>query len=274
MKTKLSPKVPITLIVMITSLSTVYSQPSPSKIKEETVSYDYDGITYKSYIAYDENIKGKRPVIVVIPEWWGMTDYPKMRARMLAELGYFAMAVDMFGDGKIAADPQQAQECTKPYYMDPTLAKKRIEAAIQKATEFPQADPENIAGIGYCFGGYVILNAAKLGADLKGVVSFHGGLGGVVPIKNLLTAKLLICYGAADKLVPRSALDTFTHQLDSIGADYSVKIYANATHAFSNPASDEYARKFNLPFAYNPEADKASWNDMKMFLETLFPRKD
>jgi dienelactone hydrolase len=259
---------------MITSLSMVYSQPSPSKIKEETVSYDSDGITFKSYVAYDENIKGERPVIMVIPEWWGMTDYPKMRARMLAELGYFAMAVDMFGDSKIAANPQQAQELTKPFYMDPTLAKRLIDVAIQKAKEFPQADPENIAGIGYCFGGYAILNAAKLGADLKGVVSFHGGLGGVVPIKNLLNAKLLICHGADDKFVSMKDLDLLIHQLDSIGADYSVKIYANSTHAFTNPASDENARKFNMPIAYNPVADKESWNDMKMFLDTLFPRKD
>lgn len=259
---------------MITSLSIAYSQPRPSNIKEETVTYKSDDTTCKGYAAYDENIQGKLPVVIIIPEWWGLNDYPKMRARQLAELGYFAFAVDMFGDGKIALDPKAAQEYTAPFYKDPGLAKSRIDAAINKIKENPKADPANMAGIGYCFGGYAILNAAKLGEDLKGVVSFHGGLGGVTPDKKLLKASILICYGADDKSVPRSALDTFTHQLDSIGADYSVKIYPNATHAFTNPASDENARKFNMPIAYNPKADKESWNDMKIFLEKVFAKKD
>lgn len=272
MKTKSLFLNSLTLFIMISSSLIVHAQPKPSNIKEETVTYSQDGVTYKSYVAYDENIKGKRPIIMVIPEWWGLNDYPKMRARMLAELGYFAMAVDMFGDGKIANNPKEAQDLTGPFYMDPTLTKSRIEKAIKEAEMFPQADPANIAGIGYCFGGYAILNAAKLGADLQGVVSFHGGLGGVVPIKGLLNAKILICQGADDKFVSMKDLDLLTHQLDSIGADYSVKIYPNATHAFTNPASTENGKKFNMPIAYNADADRDSWNDMKMFLNKLFAK--
>jgi dienelactone hydrolase len=273
MKTKSLPQLLI-ILIMIASTTIAFSQPKPSKIKEETVTYTSDGLSCKGFIAYDENLKGKLPVVMIIPEWWGLNDYPKMRARQLAELGYLAFAVDMFGDGKIAANPQEAQQYTTPFYKDPTLAKSRLDAAMKKAKENPKADPANMAGIGYCFGGYALLNAAKLGADLKGVVSFHGGLGGVTPDKNLLKAKLLICYGGSDKLVPRSALDAFTHQLDSIGADYSVKIYANATHAFTNPASTENGKKFNLPLKYNPQADKDSWNDMKVFLDKVFAKKD
>ena len=271
MKTKSLPQILI-IAIMITYTSMAYSQPKPSKIIEETVTYKSDGLTCNGYVAYDENIKGKLPVVMIIPEWWGLNDYPKMRARKLAELGYLAMAVDMFGDGKIAANPKEAQEYATPFYQDPKLAKKRLDDAIIKVKENPKADPANIAGIGYCFGGYAILNAAKLGADLKGVVSFHGGLGGVTPDKNLLKAKILICHGASDKFVSRNDLDALTHQLDSIGADFSVKIYANATHAFTNPASTENGKKFNMPIEYNATADNDSWNDMKIFLAKVFAK--
>lgn len=271
MKSKSLPQILI-ILIMITSTSMAFSQPGPTKIKEETVTYTSDGTTCKGYVAYDENIKGKLPVVMIIPEWWGLNDYPKMRARQLAELGYLAFAVDMFGDGKIAVNPQEAQEFTTPFYKDPKLAKSRLDAAIKKVKENPKADPANIAGIGYCFGGYAILNAAKLGADLKGVVSFHGGLGGVTPDKKLLKAKILICHGASDKFVSQKDLDALTHQLDSIGADYSVKIYANATHAFTNPAATETGKKFNMPIEYNATADKDSWNDMIIFLAKVFSK--
>lgn len=273
MKTKSLPQILI-ILAMITYISMAFSQPKPSKIKEETVTYNSDGTICKGYIAYDENIKGKLPVVIIIPEWWGLNDYPKMRARQLAELGYLAFAVDMFGDGKIATNPQEAQEFATPFYKDPNLAKSRIDAAIKKVKENPKADPSNIAGIGYCFGGYAILNAAKLGADLKGVVSFHGGLGGVTPDKSLLKAKILICHGASDKFVSMSDLEALKRQLDSIGADYSVKIYANATHAFTNPAATETGKKFNMPIEYNAIADKDAWNDMKVFLAKVFAKKD
>jgi dienelactone hydrolase len=237
------------------------------------VIYQAGGVTYSGFIAWDENIKGKRPVVLIVPEWWGLNDYTKMRARKIAELGYLAMATDMFGNGKTAANPKEAQELTGPFYKDPTLAQGRLDAAVLKIKEYPLADPTSIAAIGYCFGGNVVLNYAKLGADLKGVVSFHGGLGGVTSENKLLKAKILVCHGGSDKFVSLTDLDAFKHQMDSIHADYTVKIYANATHAFTNPDATKIGKEFNLPIEYNAEADKDSWNDMKVFLLRIFAKR-
>ena len=257
-------------IMALTNISAVYPQGAPANIKEETVTYQSGGVTCTGFIAWDENVKGKRPVVLIVPEWWGLNDYTKMRARMLAGLGYLAMATDMFGNGKTAANPKEAQELTGPFYKDPSLAKSRLDAATLKIKESSRADPANIAAIGYCFGGNVVLNYAKLGADLKGVVSFHGGLGGVPADKKLLKAKILVCHGGSDKFVSQHDLDSFKHQMDSIQADYAVKVYANATHAFTNPDATKIGKEFNLPIEYNAEADKGSWNDMKAFLQGVF----
>lgn len=258
----------LTIISMSASVSAVTNP--HSKIREENVSYTSNGVTLKGYVAYDERITGKRPAVLVVPEWWGLNDYVKSRARQLAEMGYIAMAVDMFGDGKVASNPQEAQALTAAFYKDPQLSKTRLDAAIQKIKEFPQTDPSNVVAIGYCFGGSVVLNSAKLGADLKAVVSFHGGLAGVPANKSLLKAKILVCHGASDKFVSMADLDAFKHQMDSIGADYTVKVYPNATHAFTNPNSTENGKKFNMPIEYNAEADKNSWNDMKAFFAKVF----
>ena len=182
------------------------------------------------------------------------------------------MAVDIFGDGQIAANPQEAQNLTKPFYQDPGLAKARLDEAIKKIKEYSQTDPSNVAAIGYCFGGGVVLNSAKLGSDLKGVVSFHGGLAGAPADKNLLKAKILVCHGGDDKFVSQKDIDNFKHQLDSIGANYSFKVYPNATHAFTNPNATKTGKEFNMPIAYNAEADKNSWNDMKDFFKDLFSK--
>jgi dienelactone hydrolase len=241
-------------------------------IREENVSYTVNGITFKGFIAYDENLKGKRPAILVVHEWWGLNDYAKMRARKLAGLGYIAMATDMFGDGKNAANPTQAQELTAPYYKDPALLKSRLDAALKKLKEYPQTDPENVGAIGYCFGGYVVLNYAKLGADLRGVVSFHGGLGGAPVDKKLLKADILVCHGASDKFVSQKDAESFKHKLDSIGANNTLKIYPNATHAFTNPDATKIGKQFSMPIEYNPQADIDSWNDMKVFFEKTFKK--
>lgn len=256
----------------VPTLSFMEPNPVSPKLKEEVVTYTADGVNFKGFVAYDENISGKRPAILVIPEWWGLNDYAKYRVRELAGMGYIAMAADMFGDGKIAANPQEAQEFTKPFYADPNLAKSRIDAALKKLKTYSEADANNMAAIGYCFGGNCVLNAAKLGADVKGVVSFHGGLAGAPANKILLKAKILVCNGAADKFVSEQSITDFKHGLDSIGADYTFKSYANATHAFTNPASTETGKKFNMPIEYNESADKASWNDMKVFFASLFKK--
>jgi dienelactone hydrolase len=261
----------ISLIMLSFSLRGSSGTPAP-KIKEEIVVYTADGVTLKGFVAYDENIKGKRPAVLVVPEWWGLNDYIKMRVRKLAELGYIAIAADMFGDGKIAADPTQAQNYTTPFYKDPAIAKGRLDAALKKVMEYPQSDPSKVAAIGYCFGGFVVLNYAKLGADIKGVVSFHGGMGGVPLDKSHLKAKVLLCHGASDKFVAQKDVESFKHKLDSIGIDNTLKIYPNATHAFTNPDATATGKKFNMPIEYNAEADRNSWNDMKMFFAKIFTK--
>jgi dienelactone hydrolase len=216
---------------------------SKPNFKEEEITYTADSITAKGYVVYDGNKQGKRPAILVVHEWWGLNDYPRKRAKQLAEMGYIAMAVDMYGYGKTAANPQEAMAIATPFYQNPQLAKTRLDAAVKKLKEYAQTDTANVAAIGYCYGGYVVLNAAKLGADLKGVVSFHGSLAGVPPQKDLLKAKVLVCHGEADKFVSPQEVAAFKKGMDSVGADYTFKSYANATHAFTNPASTETGKK-------------------------------
>jgi dienelactone hydrolase len=238
-------------------------------LKEETMTYSANGVTMKGYVVYDESKQGKRPGVLVVPEWWGLNDYPKMRARMLAGLGYIAMAIDMYGDGKVAANPDEAGKLAGAVGQDPATAKSRFDAALNKLKTYSQVDQNNIAAIGYCFGGGVVLNMARLGDPLKGVVSFHGTLLGAPAEKNLLKAKILVCHGEADQFVNQQ-VPAFKKQMDSIGADYTFKQYPNATHAFTNPASTENGEKFKMPIRYNGAADTASWNDMKDFFAKIF----
>ena len=272
MKTNIFLKILATIIAMSYISSPANSMTLSQSITEEVVTYMSDGVTLKGIITYDKNLKGKRPAVIVVHEWWGLTDYAKMRAHKLAELGYIAMAADMFGDGRTAADPNEAQALAMPFYQDPGLAKSRMDAAIKKIKEFSQTDPNNIAAIGYCFGGFIVLNSAKLGADLKGVVSFHGGLTGVPLKKELLKAAILVCHGGSDNFVPLEDYNSLKNKLDSIGADNTFKIYPGATHAFTNPDATENGKKFNMPIEYNEKADNDSWNDMKVFLTKIFKK--
>ena len=240
------------------------------KIKEEAVSYTADTITANGFVVYDKNKEGKRPAVLVVHEWWGLGEYARSRAKQLAELGYIAMAVDMYGNGRTAEDPGGAQTLATPFYMNPQLAKTRLDAAITKLKTYAQTDTSKMAAIGYCFGGFVVLNAAKLGADLKGVVSFHGNLLGAPVNKDLLKANVLVCHGEADNFVPPAEVNTFKKSMDSINAGYTFKSYPNAVHAFTNPKATETGKKFNIPVAYNASADSTSWNDMKTFFAKIF----
>ena len=240
-------------------------------LKEENVSYtSADSVTLNSFVAYDENIEGKRPAILVVPEWWGLNDYAKMRAKELAKLGYIAIAVDMYGNGKQADNPDSAGKLATPFYSNPQMAKQRFDAALTKLKSYSQADGDKVAAIGYCFGGAMVLNMAKLGEDLKGVVSFHGNLVGVPVNKDLLKAQILVCHGAADPFVPQTEVDQFKKQMDSVGAKYTFKSYEGAVHAFTNPNATAMGDKFKIPIKYNEAADTASWKDMKDFFNIIF----
>lgn len=240
-----------------------------ASIKEEKISYEIDRTNYDGYVYYNNEQKGKRPGILVVHEWWGLNDYSRRRAKQLAELGYISIAVDVFGNGQTADDPTSAQNLAMPFYKNPALAKKLLDPAIDLLKTYPQTDETKIGAIGYCFGGFVVLNAAKLGADLKGAVSFHGGLGGVKPEKNLLNAKILVCHGAEDPMA-NPDVEEFKEGMDNVEAEYTFKVYPDATHAFSNPNATAKGEKFNMPIKYNEAADKASWNDMKEFFKNIF----
>jgi dienelactone hydrolase len=239
-------------------------------IKEQAVDINAGGTVLKSFVAYDSATTERRPIVLVVPEWWGMTEYPKMRARQLAELGYLAVAVDMYGDGKIAEGPETAMKFATPFYQNPQIAKARLEAAAAQAKMMAVADTSKIAAIGYCFGGSMVINAANLGSDFDGVVSFHGGLEVAPPNKEVIKAKYLIAHGEADGMVPPAQVAAFKKAMDSVGANYDFKSYPNATHAFTNPEATEKGAKFKLPIQYNGAADTASWNDMKAFFGTIF----
>jgi dienelactone hydrolase len=256
--------------------SSQYSSAAPKdstaavSLKEETVTYTGDNATMTGYLVYDDSNKTRRPAILVVPEWWGLNDYPKMRARELAKLGYVAMAVDMYGDGKVADSPDSAKSYSTPFYMHPDKAKARFDAAVARLKTLGVVDTANIGAIGYCFGGGILLNVARMGDDLKGVVSFHGSLIGTPARKDLLKAQILVCHGNADQFVSAKDVAEFKKQMDSIGAVYKFVGYDSATHAFTNPASTANGQKFHMPIAYNAKADTASWNEMKTFFANVF----
>lgn len=242
------------------------------KLKEENTTYLGDSVTMNGFVVYDENIEGVRPAVLVVPEWWGMNDYSKMRATELAKLGYIAMAVDIYGNGLTADNPDSAGKYAMPFYQNPQMAKARIDAAIAKIKTYAQTDAANIAAVGYCFGGGILLNTARLGSELKAVVSFHGSLIGTPADKNLLKTNILVCHGGADPFVPAAEATAFKQQMDSISAVYTFKEYAGAMHAFTNPNATAMGEKFKIPIKYDATADTASWKDMKVFLNGVFKK--
>ena len=258
----------ITLAVLLLLTSIVVAS---AAVHGEEVSYTADGLTMKGYLAYDDALKGKRPGVLVVHEWWGHNEYARMRARKLAEMGYVALAVDMYGNGKQALHPDDAGKFAGEVSKDPATATARFSAAMKVLKEHPNTDPNHIAAIGYCFGGSIVLNMARQGMDLDGVASFHGGLTTTTPAKpGMVKAKMLVCNGAADSFVTPEDIAGFKKEMDAAKADYEFIEYAGAKHAFTNPAADENGKKFNLPLAYNVEADKKSWADLQAFLKKIF----
>lgn len=241
------------------------------KIVSKEIIYKSGDTDLKGYLFYDENKTGKSPGILVVHEWWGNNDYNQRRAKMLAELGYTAFAVDMYGNGLVLDNPESAQSNAGSFYSDPNLLKQRITAAYDTLINGGYADPARIAAIGYCFGGTVVLNAANMGVPLDAVVSFHGGLSGFKADSTIRNTYVLVCNGADDNFVTQSDIDNFKNGMDAVGASYEFINYEGATHAFTNPASTEAGKKFNMPIAYNAAADSASWQDMQEFFAKYFP---
>jgi len=242
-----------------------------SEIEGREVSYSSDGVVMKGYLAYDKSISGKRPGVLVVHEWWGLNDYARKRARMLAGLGYVALAVDMYGGGKQAAHPDDAGKFSSELMKNFDVAKKRFGAAMDVLKEQPSVDPHKIAAIGYCFGGGVVLNMAREGVDLSGVASFHGILTAVSPARQgVAKAKILVLHGADDEFTTPEQVAAFKQEMKDAGVDLDFISYPGARHSFTNPDADKYAKEFNLPLGYNAEADRKSWEELKKFLGRIF----
>ncbi len=242
-------------------------------IKGKEVSYSAAGIVMKGYLAYDKSIKDKRPGVLVVHEWWGHNEYTRKRARMLAETGYTALAVDMYGDGKQAMHPDDAGKFSSELMKNFDVAKARFMAALEFLKGQDSVDPDRIAAIGYCFGGGVVLNMARQGIELRGVASFHGNPAAIKPARQgSVKAKILVLHGADDKFITPEQIEAFKNEMKNAGADFQFIAYPGAIHSFTNPDADEYAKKFNLPLGYNAEADKKSWEELRKFLERVFKK--
>ena len=254
------------LLALLAASATVHAA-----VRGHEITYSDGGTSFKGYIAYDDAISGKRPGILVVHEWWGHNEYARKRARMLAELGYLALAVDMYGDGKTADHPKDAGAFASAVGSNPELARARFEAAMKYLQERRTLEPGQVAAIGYCFGGGIVLNMARAGLPLKGVASFHGSLAGSTPAEpGKIKARIAVFTGAEDPMVPPAQVDAFKAEMDHAGAKYSVVSYPGVKHSFTNPDADGYAQKFGLPLGYDAHADKDSWAQTETFLKDVF----
>jgi dienelactone hydrolase len=264
------------LITFLASLLIISCMEKPVETKglvEKEIEYTSDSDTLKGYLVYDGDIDGKRPGILVVHEWWGQNEYARKRARMLAELGYTAFALDMYGEGKQATHPEDAQKFAMQVFSNIDKAEKRFMSAYNLLKKEETTNPDKIAAIGYCFGGGIVLQMARIGTDLDAVVSFHGS---IQPITRAESGKvksyILVCNGADDPFVTEEQIDAFKTEMDSAGVDYKFINYESAVHSFTNPIADSVGKKFDMPLAYNEKADKESWEEMKKLFGEIFSK--
>jgi dienelactone hydrolase len=231
------------------------------------ITYSVDGKKHIGYIASGANSDNPKPAIIIVHEWWGHNEYVRKRADMLADLGYVAMAIDMYGEGQKAEHPKDAMKFSKQAMSDFPLAKQRFEKAMEVLKQRDDVDGDEIVAIGYCFGGGVVLNMMRSGIDLELVASFHGSLAGPINLKKgAIETDVLVFNGASDPMVTASDIENFKDQMEKADIDYKFYNYEGAKHAFTNPGATELGTKFNLPLAYDQKADFDSWNK---FLEAL-----
>ena len=241
-----------------------------AELKTEIIDYKYGDAALEGYLAYDDAFAGKRPGVLVAHEWWGHNAYARKRAEQLASLGYVAFALDMYGKGVEAKDATEAAEKASVFKKDRLLMRARAMAGLDVLRRLPKVDADNLAAIGYCFGGTTVLELARGGGDLKGVVSFHGGLDTPDPADpKKFRAKVLALAGADDPFVPKEQVAAFEDEMKKAKVDYKVISYPGAVHAFTNPAAGDDPKK---GAAYNKEADEKSWEEMKTFFGRIFPK--
>ena len=244
------------------------SSPLSAKLITQTVAYEHDGVALEGYLAYDDAVAGKRPGVLVVHQWLGLSDNERMRAELLARMGYVAFAADVFGRGVRPADSAAAGTEAGKYYADRALFRGRLAAGLAQLAGHALVDPERLAAIGYCFGGSGALELARSGAALAGVVSFHGGLATPNPGDAAnIRGKVLVCHGAMDPYVKPEEVRGFIDAMEAAGADYQLIMYAGAVHSFTQKgAGDDPSRGA----AYNAAADARSWRHMQDFFAEIF----
>lgn len=257
------------LLLMAACGRSEYSTNQVNVVGQE-ISYSTDEITMNGYISQDENNFDPRPGVLVVHEWWGHDEHARQAADELAKLGYVALAVDMYGNGKQAAHPEDAMKFSNNVMSNFDNAKSRFNAALETLKNRGNVDSTKIGAIGYCFGGSVILAMANSGSNLDGVAAFHAGLQLPVMPQEDLTSRILILNGAEDPLVSDEHVSNLTNSYDEVNADYEYISYDGATHAYTNPIADSLGKKFDLPLAYNAKADSLSWERAKEFLNETF----
>lgn len=255
-----------TLIVTLLLLIAVGRVQAEVQIKP--IQYKDGDTQLQGYFAWDDSVKGKRPGIIVVHEWWGLNDYVRKRAQMLAQLGYVAFAVDMYGKGKVTKHPDQASEWMKQIRANVGQWQRRALLGLDILRQHELVDSTRTAAIGYCFGGATVMQMAYAGADLAGVVSFHGSL--PVPTAEQvdnIKAKILVAHGNADAFIPAERIAKFQGALDQADADWQMIYYAGARHGFTNPGADKYGID-NV--RYDENADRRSWRHMQQFFNEIF----
>ncbi|HCV86085.1 MAG TPA: dienelactone hydrolase [Deltaproteobacteria bacterium] len=236
-------------------------------IESERVEYSAGSTVMKSFISKPEKVDFSHPGVLVFPEWWGLTDYLELRAQKLAELGYVAMAVDMYGEGKIASNPADAGSLMNGVLSKMQEGEARVLAAMEFLKDQDEVDANRLGAIGYCFGGAIVLHAARKGWPLRAVASFHGALGPNHQAESGdVQTKILVCHGEADAMVTSDNVLEFSREMDRLGAEYVIKTYPDALHGFTNPATTALGQKYGIPVGYNEAADLQSWEELKDFL--------
>jgi dienelactone hydrolase len=257
-------------LILAVLMSFIGLASAQAAIKGEEVEYKAGNTVHKGYLVYDDVIAGKRPGVLVVHEWWGHNEHARNSARKLAEAGYVALALDMYGDGKRADHPDQAGKFAGEVGKNLPLMKSRFGAGMKLLRKQAQVDGKRVAAIGYCFGGSVVLQMAREGENLRGVASFHGGLATEHPAKpGKVKARVLVLNGADDLMVPAEQIAAFKNEMESAKVDYKLVNYPGAKHSFTNPDADANGAKFNMPLAYNAKADQESWAELQAFLKLV-----
>jgi len=254
--------------LLIISVLLVCALSSRAAIQTQTVEYKQGDTTLEGVIVFDDATKTKRPGVLIVHQWMGLTEYEKTRATMLAKLGYVAFCADIYGKGIHPKDTKEAGVEATKYKTDRTLLRARVNAGLDIFKKNELVDAKRIAAIGYCFGGTTVIELARSGAELSGVVSFHGGLDSPTPADGQnIKCKVLACHGADDPYVPAKDLAAFESEMRDNKVDWQLIAYGGAVHSFTQPMAGNDNSK---GAAYNERADKRSWDAMKQFLGELF----